>query len=192
MTVTQLAAEICSRAGEGYQNYTARALAHFKSAVLALLNTSMSPDVDAPGLCATFTDENYDSTGGILLSDIYTALDLSDAKILSIELKQRPLERITPQQYEVSKLRPELLDDNVWYYIYEGEKEVGGIIRIVSTMRIPPQEDPARKLVVRAIGWRAELSSTASNISIESYFSTNMLEKAIMLATEELKREIAA
>ncbi len=39
MTVTQLAAEICSRAGEGYQNYTDRALAHFKSAVLALLNT---------------------------------------------------------------------------------------------------------------------------------------------------------
>ena len=52
MTVTQLAAEICSRAGEGYQNYTDRALAHFKSAVLALLNTSMSPDVDAPrSLC---------------------------------------------------------------------------------------------------------------------------------------------
>jgi len=187
MTVTQLAAEICSRAGEGYQNYTARALAHFKSAVLALLNTSMSPDLDAPGLCATFTDENYDTTGGILLSKIYTALDLSDAKILSIELNQQPLERITPQQYEVSKLRPELLDDNVWHYIYEGEKEVGGIIRIVET-----QEDPALKLVVRAIGWRAELSSTASTISLESYFSTNMLEKAIMLSTEELKREIAA
>lgn len=187
MTVTQLAAEICSRAGEGYQNYTARALAHFKSAVLALLNTSMSPDVDAPGLCAIYENENYDVSGGILLSAIYERLNLTDARILSIEVNGEPLERLSAQQYAASKLRPDILINGSTYYLYSSEEGTGGkivILDFVSVGRIP--------LVIRAIGWRAELSSTASNISIESYFSTNMLEKAIMLATEELKREIAA
>ena len=187
MTVTQLAAEICSRAGEGYQNYTARALAHFKSAVLALLNTSMSPDVDAPGLCAIYENESYDVSGGILLSDIYNALNLTDAIILSIEVKGEPLERLSAQQYAASKLRPDILINGSTYYLYSSEEKKGGkivILDYVSAGEVP--------LVIRAIGWRAELSSTTSNISVESYFSTNMLEKAIMLSTEELKREIAA
>ena len=187
MTVTQLAAEICSRAGEGYQNYTARALAHFKSAVLALLNTSMSPDVDAPGLCAIYENESYDVSGGILLSDIYNALNLTDAIILSIEVKGEPLERLSAQQYAASKLRPDILKNGSTYYLYSSEKEKGGKIVILdydSAGEVP--------LVIRAIGWRAELSSTTSDISVESYFSTNMSEKAIMLSTEELKREIAA
>lgn len=185
MTVTQLAAEICSRAGEGYQNYTDRALAHFKSAVLALLNTSMSPDVDAPGLCAIYEDESYDVSGGILLSAIYDALNLTDATILSIEVKGEPLERLSAQQYAASKLRPDILINGSTYYLYSSEGETGGKIVILGYDSIIP-------IVIRAIGWRAELSSTASTISLESYFSTNMLEKAIMLSTEELKREIAA
>ena len=187
MTVTQLAAEICSRAGEGYQNYTDRALAHFKSAVLALLNTSMSPDVDAPGLCAIYENESYDVSGGILLSAIYDALSLTDARILSIEVDGEPLERLSAQQYAASKLRPDILINGSTYYLYSSEEETGGKIVILGYDSI--EEIP---IVIRAIGWRAELSSTTSDISIESYFSTNMLEKAIMLSTEELKREIAA
>lgn len=187
MTVTQLAAEICSRAGEGYQNYTDRALAHFKSAVLALLNTSMSPDLDAPGLCAIYEDESYDVSGGISLRAIYERLNLTDAITLSIEVKGEPLERLSAQQYAASKLRPDILINGLTYYLYSSEDETGGKIVMLGHDGI--EEIP---LVIRAIGWRAELSSTTSDISIESYFSTNMLEKAIMLSTEELKREIAA
>lgn len=50
MQVKDIFTEICNRAGEGYQNYTERALAHFKTAITTSLYTSPRPDLDAPFL----------------------------------------------------------------------------------------------------------------------------------------------
>ena len=78
-----------------------------------------------PGLCAIYEDESYDVSGGILLSAIYDALNLTDAIILSIEVKGEPLERLSAQQYAASKLRPDILINGSTYYLYSSEEGNG-------------------------------------------------------------------
>ena len=81
MTVTQLLAEICSRAGEGYQNYTDRAKAHFKTAVLTMLYSSLNPDLDAPSLYKIVRTLATSESSSIMLSDLLTLAGLTEGTI---------------------------------------------------------------------------------------------------------------
>ncbi len=81
MTATQLLAEICSRAGEGYQNYTARAAAHFKAAVISMLYASKTPDIDAPALYKVGTTSPTSESSSMLLSDLLTLAGLDEGTI---------------------------------------------------------------------------------------------------------------
>lgn len=81
MTVTQLLAEICSRAGEGYQNYTDRAKAHFKTAVLTMLYSSLNPDLDAPSLYKIVRTLATSESSSIMLSDLLMLAGLTEGTI---------------------------------------------------------------------------------------------------------------
>lgn len=50
MTVAQLLAEICSRCGEGYENYTERAQQCFESAIRTAIYSDQMNEADAPGV----------------------------------------------------------------------------------------------------------------------------------------------
>lgn len=84
MTVTQLLAEICNRAGEGYQNYTDRAAALFKSTVLSMIYPPNRVDQNAPALCRTGTlNPSADGTS-ILLAELLNDAGLDEGIIESM------------------------------------------------------------------------------------------------------------
>lgn len=84
MTVTQLLAEICSRAGEGYQNYTDRAKAHFKTAVITMLYSSLNPDLDAPSLYKIVRTLATSESSSIMLYDLLRLAGLTEGTIDTI------------------------------------------------------------------------------------------------------------
>lgn len=84
MTVTQLLAEICSRAGEGYQNYTDRAASAFKAAVLSMLYASPNPDTDAPALYKIVRELAPSESSSIRMEDLLFIAGLKEGVIEGI------------------------------------------------------------------------------------------------------------
>lgn len=99
-----------------------------------------------------------------------------------------PLERITKQQYEASRLRPEILNsrDGVNYYTLTGETSVGAVITLIS---LPPFNSLGA-IEYSVIGWRTSFNS--DNTIIDPFFSPIFLERVIELAADSLRREIQA
>jgi hypothetical protein len=99
-----------------------------------------------------------------------------------------PLERITKQQYEASRLRPEILNsrDGVNYYTLTGENSLGAVITLIS---LPPF-NYLGAIEYSVIGWRTSFNS--DNTIIDPFFSPRFLEEVIGIAAEMLRREIQA
>lgn len=83
MQVKDIFTEICSRAGEGYQNYLDRAVAHFKTAIISALYASPRPDIDAPFLYrkGRFNPYNAEDIFRISLYDLFSMAGLTEGKI---------------------------------------------------------------------------------------------------------------
>jgi len=316
MTMAELAAEICSRAGEGYQNYVSRAISHFRSAAISLIDTVRQIESEAPGLYAVGTVGVANDTPSLNVSAILTAAGMTIGTVkslrygvsnlaslitelendndikytaksyidngnligveyvvsavpnspldISVEEVQRtvsgetvtgykivvtpatdesgvrittatelvywwetfpgnfyasvdiapgndgsglieamseqmltggsgvseylPLERITKQQFEASRLRPDILQsrDRVNFYTLAGQSPGGAIITLVA----PPPLNSKGTIEYSVVGWRSMLENLA--INVEPYFSPGYLERATAMAAEMLRREIQA
>lgn len=99
-----------------------------------------------------------------------------------------PLERITKQQYEASRLRPEILNsrDGVNYYTLTGDTSLGAVITLIS---LPPF-NALGAIEYSIIGWRK--SFNIDNTNIDPFFSPIFLERVIEFAADSLRREIQA
>ena len=84
MTCEQLLLEICNRAGEGYENYTARAKHLFEAQVRNLIYNSRIGDLEAPGLCRNGVYAPILPTKRIPLSVLLTAAGITEGKLRSL------------------------------------------------------------------------------------------------------------
>lgn len=315
MKVSELVSEICSRAGEGYQNYSLRAKSHFRSAAISLANATKNIDVEAPGLYSIGERAVLNDTQMIAVSELLSdaGMDIGTVKSLrygttslaslvtelendndlkyvarphipngnligieyvvpetgnedisiSVEEVDRtvggdtvtgykiivsvgtgdpgvsitkasdiiyiwdyypgsyyasvslapnndgageitameeqmlsggagvgeylPLERITKQQHETSRLRPGILEsrDGVNFYTLTGQ-DGGAMITLIA----PPPFNARGAIEYSIVGWRSLLDD--DNTEVELFFSPIFLERVIELAADSLRREIQA
>ena len=84
MTVAELLAEICSRCGEGYENYTERARQAFESGVSGLLYGSRISEIEAPGLCRVGVYNPTLPATKIPLATLIAGAGLTEGKLRSL------------------------------------------------------------------------------------------------------------
>ncbi len=206
MTVTELLAEICNRAGEGYQNYSERAGQIFKSAVLSMLYGGSLKEKDAPGLIRSGS-MIMDAEGTYIpLFNLLSDAGLDEGSILNLEylveegegeeaeIVTYSLEQITVNQHKVYALNPNILQskNDVAFYKMNG---TGTEAQIEFVMPDVYEADSTIKYTL--IGWSDTFITPVmdgdTDISeVGTLLSPLAFEQAILMASLNLVKEIMA
>jgi hypothetical protein len=205
MTVTELLAEICNRAGEGYQNYSERAGQIFKSAVLSMLYGGSLKEKDAPGLIRSGS-MIMDAEGTYIpLFNLLSDAGLDEGSILNLEYlvkkakerKQRSLLIIRTdnrKSHKVYALNPNILQskNDVAFYKMNG---TGTEAQIEFVMPDVYEADSTIKYTL--IGWSDTFITPVmdgdTDISeVGTLLSPLAFEQAILMASLNLVKEIMA
>jgi hypothetical protein len=189
MTNTALLTEILNRCGEGYENWTERAKAYFKSSVIEMVKSRRFHETQFPGLIyrkevtsqtsasiayTTFIQSGYEFirwiTFGFIASGGFTTLNV---QILSFP------------EYQAWLLNSALITDATQLYAYEVSAGMGSS----ATLNFKTALASGDKLYPTFVAWN-DVIWTTPNTDLAGHFSDEFLETAIQLSVEKLKSEI--
>jgi hypothetical protein len=207
MTATQLLAEICNRAGEGYQNYATRAGELFKAVVTAMINSGQLREKDAPGLLREGTITISEDGSELPLSAFLTDAGLDNgvfkrlvySYVIEIGDEVNPpgtytyeMEQITVNEHRVYALNPNIAnskDDIVFY------KMTGYGTSAILVFVMPDAYESGSTIDYTMLGWTDTFITPVmdgdTDVSeVGTILSPIAFERAISAAAEMLVKEI--
>jgi len=191
MTVTTMLAEIISRCGEGYENYTARAKAIFNASVRDLIaNANANPNA-ITGLI--YTGE-YTLPGNAISIPVNTFIEIagySTGILRYMDYTSPTGGQATPSQEKAINLRGSIASA-VGSAIYFKYQSSDGVDEASCIFPINDVVFEANGIILfTVIGWNDTYVDTGSNM-ISTMFSPITLESLIRLSSEKLRQEIAS
>ena len=187
MTVATLAAEILSRCGEGYENWTIRAKAAIKAAIYDVARSGKYGQADFFGL---IHEGDYDPGSWGTSVELRNILNTANYEIISTLLLQLEKTDTTVDislasysEWIASGYNSELSAGiNVWYLTAD---ETGRFIKFGS---VAPETDDVLKYAF--VVWPPELATDETELS--DYFAGGFISDVAEIATARLKKELLA
>jgi len=170
MTFTQLATEICKRAGEGYQDFTDRAKEYLKTIFETLMLSPEFTEMDYYGQVQTLTQAFDDDPLGL------TSISANLLKIISIRVDDDVFDELTAIELTNTERLGDLLPKN-YFYVKDGKLYFQHAAGVTPTIHI--------RYLNRYV------TETPTESDLLTKFSDRFINRSMDLCVESLYREIS-
>lgn len=185
MTVAQLATEILSRCGEGYENWTDRALASFKSVAISYMSSPTFYSYECHGLVY---NDIYTATGAVTSISIPGLIGVGRELVKFLDLKKvvksvtTAVNLVSYAEKLASAYNSELAGTSQWYLSNEGTDTL-----IIFDEALAKDD----MIEFAVIAWDNSLLADTANV-ISDYLTGGFLQACITGAVSLLQKELRA
>jgi len=186
MTNTALFTEILNRCGEGYEGWTERAKAAFKSTIIEMVKSDMFHETEYPGLIFRKEVTGLSGASVAFSSIIQSGYEfirwLSFDATIASPAATKKVQIVSYPEYQAYVYNPSILgsSDTIAYETY-----TGSAVNLTFSFTVATGD----KFYPAYVAWYSGLTETAS-LELSPYFSDIFLETAIQLSVKKLTEEI--